>query len=145
MKTRFTPLPAAVEETAAAPVRTLLTIDQRVHFVNTNTRQRESMPLTAALLTAVSYFTARTPFTLIDLDDEVLAIFDGTQLDARQPLADMLLLTHELVTKVVRRAIVASLEQLQDEAQRMGVLNPEGAQSTESASTTEPESLGPFE
>jgi hypothetical protein len=154
MKTNYTPFPpAAAESEPSSRAAAVFTLDQRVLFVNTDTRQRESMPLAAALVTAANYFSARAPFALVDLDDELLASFNGTDLDAKQPLAEMLMLCHQVVSKTVRKAIVSTLEQVHAEATRRQLEAEQAGQSASVAtehsdsgrSQAEPEPLGPFE
>lgn len=122
MKTSYRPSQSLESSAPEATSGRLFTIDQRVVFVNPVTRQRESLPLLTALTTACEYLRVRTPFELVDLDDELLARFDGTQLEARAPLPEVLFATTQALSSIVQKSLSEAFTYLVGEEQARRVL-----------------------
>jgi hypothetical protein len=154
MKTQPRRAAADAADTPATSPSTLFAIDQRVSFVNPVTRQRESLPLLTALTAACEYLRVGTPFELVDLDDELLVRFDGTQLEARPPLAEVLYATTQVLSSIVQKSLSEAFTYLVGEEQARRVLTqmqaPRSAESSAEQSEQpeqpeQPEHLGVFD
>lgn len=132
MKTQHRRVATDTASTPDAALPTLFAIDQRVSFVNPVTRQRESLPLLTALTAACEYLRVGTPFELVDLDDELLVRYDGTQLEARPPLAEVLYATTQVLSSIVQKSLSEAFVYLVGEEQARRVLTqmqtPRGAE-----------------
>lgn len=146
MKTQHRPLAAEPTTAPEAVAQPMFAIDQRVSFVNPRTRQRESLPLLTALTAACEYLRTGAPFELVDLDDELLAHFDGARLEAREPLAEVLFATTQVLSSIVQKSLSEAFAYLVDDEQAQRVLARMRAQregGAEQAGATPPENAGP--